>query len=71
MQARCWTHEFPGRSFPKDTGPWPKADVVQSYLQRYAADHNLAGKIIFGVKVRRLLPRNGGWSVTFHTPDNK
>ncbi|KAK9868751.1 hypothetical protein WJX84_005726 [Apatococcus fuscideae] len=74
LQARNWTHEYPGLPYPAGSGSWPKAPVVQSYLRHFVVQEGLLLSISFGVHVVRIHPENGGldgWTIVCQSSDQR
>jgi putative flavoprotein involved in K+ transport len=56
-----WLSDLPGLRIPRSAGRWVSRDDYISYLERFAAYHQL--DVRFGVHVRRLDPTADGWRV--------
>src|SRR2546422_5064944 len=55
------TSTLAGYRMPRRYGRWPTRDDVVEYLEEYARRQHL--RIRFGVELRRVEGRNGGWSL--------
>lgn len=56
---------FTGFPVPEDFPRYPRHDQVASYLERFADEHDLTGRIEFGTHVHQVEPApGGGWLVT-------
>lgn len=57
-----WWSALPGARFPREYGWFPTRDQYLTYLEGYAAQHQV--RVRTGITVTRLDPAEGGWSVS-------
>jgi cation diffusion facilitator CzcD-associated flavoprotein CzcO len=57
-----WSSALPGSRFPKGTALFPSRDELIGYLEGYAKQNGL--DVRFGVRVDRIDPVDGRWSLT-------
>ena len=62
---------FQDYPMPKDYPDYPSHSLVQSYIEKYSAYHELEAHARFNTKVIKAVPANQNWKVTFDDSTEK